>query len=80
MGSITLEFTKTFLLTQGVRKPPEHSLGIGIHWPSTLSEDDKSVREAFEPISYHQMGTELTKLMSLSYSRLCVEHYEFDKK
>jgi hypothetical protein len=30
---------------------------MGIHWPSTLSEDNGSLPQAFEPVSYYQMGS-----------------------
>lgn len=56
-GQYTIEFTKAFLSMNGVAAPPTHSLGIGIHWPSTLSEDSISVGQALEPVSYYQMGS-----------------------
>ena len=56
-GQYTIEFTKAFLSMNGVAAPPTHSLGIGIHWPSTLSEDSVSVGQALEPVSYYQMGS-----------------------
>jgi hypothetical protein len=56
-GQYTIEFTKAFLSMTGVAEPPTHSLGIGIHWPSTLSEDGISVGQALEPVSYYQMGS-----------------------
>jgi hypothetical protein len=56
-GQYTIEFTKTFLSMQGVINPPSNSFGIGIHWPSTLSEDGDSAREVFQFASYYQMGS-----------------------
>jgi hypothetical protein len=56
-GQYTIEFAKTFLLTADVKNPPQHSFGIGIHWPSTLSEDSAATREAFQALSYYQMGS-----------------------
>ena len=35
--------------------PPLSSLGIGVHWPSVLSEDKLQVLNLFEPLSYYQM-------------------------
>ncbi len=60
-GQYTIEFTKAFLSMNGVAAPPVHSLGIGIHWPSTLSEDSVSVGQALEPVSYYQMGSRPTR-------------------
>jgi hypothetical protein len=56
-GQYTIEFTKAFLSMNGVAAPPTHSLEIGIHWPSTLSEDSISVGQALEPVSHYQMGS-----------------------
>jgi hypothetical protein len=56
-GQYTIEFAKTFLSIPNIQNPPTHSFGVGIHWPSTLSEDAASVREKFEAISYYQMGS-----------------------
>jgi hypothetical protein len=38
-----------------VTKPPLRSLGIGVHWPSTLSEDAESLPQLFQPFSFYQM-------------------------
>jgi len=57
-GQYTIELAKTVLLLNGtINNPPRHSLGVGIHWPSTLSEDSVSLPQVFEPVSYYQMGS-----------------------
>jgi hypothetical protein len=56
-GQYTIEFAKTVLENPNIRNRPTHSFGVGIHWPSTLSEDSASVREKLELISYYQMGS-----------------------
>jgi hypothetical protein len=52
-----IEFGKAdALLPAGVvTKPPLRSFGIGIHWPSTLSEDAKALPQLFQPLSFYQM-------------------------
>ncbi|MGZ3940322.1 MAG: hypothetical protein ACXVBK_16235 [Flavisolibacter sp.] len=57
-GQYTIEFARTVLnLNKTIRNPPLHSFGMGIHWPSTLSEDGKTPAETLEPVSYYQMGS-----------------------
>src|SRR5262249_54794872 len=52
-----IEFGKTaYYLPQGsITQPPARSFGIGIHWPSTLSEDAQSLPQLFQPFTFYQM-------------------------
>ena len=36
----------------GTPTPPAAALGVGIHWPSMISEDQNSILDIFEPLSY----------------------------
>jgi hypothetical protein len=60
-GQYTIEFTKAFLSMTGVAEPPTHSLGIGIHWPSTLSEDGISVGQAWNRCPITKWGAGPTR-------------------
>jgi hypothetical protein len=52
-----IEFGKTtYYLADGtITNPPARSFGIGVHWPSTLSEDAQSLPQLFQPFSFYQM-------------------------
>jgi hypothetical protein len=53
----SIEFTKILLpIIPALAAPPQNSLGIGIHWPSTLSEDVNSPVVKTQVTSYYQMG------------------------
>jgi hypothetical protein len=57
-SQFTIEFTKNLLTTAPpLRNPPEDTFGIGLHWPSTLSEDPNSLaQETLQATTYYQMG------------------------
>jgi hypothetical protein len=52
-----IEFGKTvyYLPPGSLAQPPLRSFGIGVHWPSTLSEDAQSLPQLFQPLSFYQM-------------------------
>ncbi|PWT98877.1 MAG: hypothetical protein C5B53_06140 [Candidatus Melainabacteria bacterium] len=52
-----IEFGKTVhYLPQGsITQPPARSFGVGVHWPSTLSEDAQSLPQLFQPFTFYQM-------------------------
>jgi hypothetical protein len=54
-GQYTVGFSKNLLGILNNNVP--NSFGIGIHWPSTLSEDKVSVTSAFQALSFYQMGS-----------------------
>jgi len=56
-GQFSIEFTKNLLSGScQLQKPPKHSFGMGIHWPSTLSEDMAGLSNALQVTTYYQMG------------------------
>src|SRR5271156_4368480 len=55
----SIEFTKNLLsIAPPLAHPPGNSFGVGIHWPSTLSEDmNNPIQQASQITTYYQMGS-----------------------
>ncbi len=57
-GQYTVEFTRNlFDLHDALAHPPVSTFGMGVHWPSTMSEDESALQEVIQTTTYYQMGT-----------------------
>lgn len=56
-GEYIVEFQKNLVLNYDqLEDPPKSSFGVGIHWPSTLSEDQGIIQDALDLTTFYQMG------------------------
>jgi len=53
----SVEFVKALstISPAAIASAPRSSFGIGVHWPSTLSDDAHNALNIFEPLSFYQM-------------------------
>jgi len=53
----SVEFLRTFTSMSPLVIPsgPKSSFGVGVHWPSTLSEDNHEIVNLFEPLTFYRM-------------------------
>jgi hypothetical protein len=53
----SVEFLRTLMALSPLVIPssPKSSFGVGVHWPSTLSEDNHEIVNLFEPLTFYRM-------------------------
>ncbi len=55
-GKFSLGYTQALIkIDNDLQYPPKSSFGLGLHWPSILSENTDSVTDKFQILSYYEM-------------------------